>query len=568
MLTRRTSLRPIVFLGLAFFLLAGCTVPVETPAPTPIPTPTLPLPSPSPTPDPRVGGRLNVRLSHDLERLPPLLLAEDAEAGWVMHLLYAGLTRLDDRLLPRPDLAKEWRVSPDGLEVTFTLRPNLRWSDGMPLTAEDVRFTWEVLRSWEVRLGLQADLHDYVAAVTAPFSDTVVFILNRRLAGLLADASFPILPRHIWGDLSPQALQEADLLTAPVGSGPFRLQERWPGQALVLERNPYYYGPPPFLEQVALLVAPNPQVTEIALRQGDLHLAQVPPEVYRSLQEDPAQRPLLLARYLAPQYTFLAFNLREGRPFADPALRRAWALAVDQEAVVREATGGEGMPLHSPILPPNWAHTEMPPRKPDPEQARAILAEAGWSDRDGDGVVEKDGRPLVARLYVRADAPERLQACRQMAEQVRAVGIAVEIVPADFQSVIAAKLRPPYDFDLLCMQWRNLGPDPDLFYLFHSSQAWQGEGDTRENLYNFVGYRSEEADRLLLAGRDTYDPEERREVYRELQEVLDRDLPYYLLWGDPLYLVADARLTSTDGPIRWETPNVFWNIERWYFRPE
>ncbi|MGC9025140.1 MAG: peptide ABC transporter substrate-binding protein, partial [Chloroflexia bacterium] len=486
----------------------------------------------------------------------------------VMHLLYAGLTRLDDHLLPRPDLAEQWHVSPDGLQVTFTLRPNLRWSDGMPLTAEDVRFTWDALRSWEVRLGLQADLHDYVAAVTAPVSDTVVFILNRRLAGLLADASYPILPRHIWGGLSPQALQEADLLSIPVGSGPFLLKERWPGEALVLERNPYYYGPSPFLDQVALLVAPDPQVTEGALRQGDLHLAQVPPEVYRALQESPAQRPLVLARYPAPQYTFVAFNLRDGRPFADPALRRAWALAVDQEAVVRQATGGEGIPLRSPILPPNWAYVEPPPRRSDPEEARARLAGAGWSDSDGDGIVEKDGRPLVVRLYVRADAPERLEACRLMAEQVRAVGIAVEVVPADFQSVIAAKLRPPYDFDLLCMQWRNLGPDPDLFYLFHSSQVWQEEGDSRENLYNLVGYRSEEADRLLLAGRDTYDPEKRREVYRELQEVLDRDLPYYLLWGDPLYLVADARLTSADGPIFWETPNFFWNIERWYFRPE
>ncbi len=560
-------MRAIGFLGLTLLLVAGCAAPTAV-QPDDTPTLTVSLPSPSPTPDLRVGGRLNVRLSHDLERLTPLLLAEDAEAGRVVHLLYAGLTRLDDHLLPRPDLAEQWRVSPDGLEVTFTLRPNLRWSDGMPLTAEDVRFTWDALRSWEVRLGLQADLHDYVAAVTVPLSDTVVFILNRRLAGLLADVSFPILPRHIWGDLPLQVLQEADLLAAPVGSGPFRLKERWPGHALVLERNPYYYGPSPFLDQVAFLVAPNPQVTEIALRQGDLHLAQVPSEVYRLLQEHPAQRTLLMARYPAPQYTFLAFNLRDGRPFADPALRRVWALAVDREAVVREATGGEGIPLRSPILPPNWAYVELPLRSPDPEQARSILAEAGWSDGDGDGIVEKNGRPLVVRLYVRADAPERLQACRQMAEQVRTVGIAVEVVPADFRSVIAAKLRPPYDFDLLCMQWRNLGPDPDLFYLFHSSQVWREEGDMRENLYNFVGYRSEEADHLLLAGRDAYEPEKRREIYRELQEVLERDLPYYFLWGDPLYLVADARLTSADGPINLATPNFFWNIERWYFQPE
>lgn len=541
-------------------VLAGCG-----PTPTPMSPPTAtPLP-PTPTVDARLGGRLSVRLSHDLERLTPLAMADDAEAGWVLGLLYPGLTRLDDHLLPRPDLAESWTVSEDGLLVTFTLRPALYWSDGVSLTAQDVLFTWEMLRAWEVRLGLQADLHDYIAAVTAPTSRTVSFVLNRRLAGLLTDASFPILPKHVLGSMSAQEVAEYDLLRAPVSSGPFLLKERWPNQSLVLERNPAYYGDSPFLDQVAFLVAPDPGVAEMALRSGDLHLAMLPEEAYLSLESNPPRRALRLATYAAPQYTFVGFDLHEGSIMADVTVRRAWALALDKETLVAEATAGRGIPLWSPILPHIWAYDgTLSQGQPDVARAKEVLAQAGWKDGDGDGVLEKGGRPLRVRMFVRADAPERVVACRRMAETLGQVGFSVEVIPADFASVIAAKLRPPYDFDALCMQWRNLNPDPDLFYLFHSSQAWQGPEDARPNLYNFVGYRSEEADRLIMAGRGVYDLEERRQTYLALQKVLAQDLPYYMLWGDPIYIVADARLKTPQGAVNLETPALFWNIEQWY----
>ena len=548
--------------GVALLLLTwliGCG-----PTPTP-PPPTATLPPPTPTVDTRLGGRLNVRISHDFDRLTPLALADDPEAGWILGLLYGGLTRLDDHLLPRPDLAESWTVSEDGLLVTFTLRPELRWSDGISLTSRDVLFTWDLLRTWDVRLGLQADLHDYVVAVTAPTSQTVAFVLNRRLAGLLSDVSFPILPEHVLRSMSAQEVAEYDLLRVPVSSGPFLLKERWPNQALVLERNPTYYGASPFLDQVAFLVAPEPGVAEMALRSGDLHLAVLPQESYLALESNPPRRALRLATYAAPQYTFVAFDLHEGSPMLDVAVRQAWALAVDKAGLVAEATSGRGIPLWSPILPYSWAYDDtLAGVRADPERAKEVLAQAGWQDSSGDGVLEKDGRPLQVRLFVRADAPERVAACRRMAEALGQVGFSIEVIPADFASVIAAKMRPPYDFDALCMQWRNLGPDPDLYYLFHSSQAWQGPEDTRPNLYNLVGYRSEEADRLILAGRGTYDPEKRRQTYLTLQRLLARDLPYYILWGEPIYIVADARLMTPEGEVNLATPAFFWNIEQWY----
>lgn len=549
-------------------VMASCVLFSPSPTASPTASPVPPTPTPPPTVDPRLGGRVTLHLSQGLDRLSPLQLAEDVEAGWVTRLLYHGLTRLDDQLQPRPGLAESWAFSADGLVVTFTLRQNLRWSDGTPLTAEDVRFTWERLRRWEPRLGVQADLQEYVAAVTAPTSRTVAFILTRRLAPLLADVSFPVFPQHVWGIMTPGTFLQADLLSRPIVSGPFEVEEHRPGQALVLRRNPYYYGPAPFFDQLAFLVAPDPQVTEVALRRGDLDLAVIPRETLQSLEMLVPRRPLRLERFPMPQYTFVAFNLRPGFPMADVRLRQAWVYALDKEALVAGVTDGQGVALWSPILPPSWAYDSGLPRVDrDPDRARELLAEAGWEDLDGDGVVEQGGTPLRVRLFVRADAPDRVAICQQMAAQLGQVGFAVEVIPADFDSVIAAKLRPPYDFDALLMRWSGLSVDPDLFYLFHSSQAWQGVQDERENLYNIVGYSSVAADTLLLSGRDEYDLEERRLIYAQLQRLLAQDLPYYMLWSEPVYLVASAALTTPEGPPSLATPTFLWNVERWYMEP-
>lgn len=550
-------------------LILGCTFPQPTTPPPPTGTPLPTQPPAPPTADPRYGGRLTVRLSQEIEQLTPMQWVDDPEARWLTDILYGGLTRLDDRLRPQPDLAERWEVSPDGLVITFTLRPDLRWSDDTPVTAADISFSWELYRRWEPRTGAQADLREYVAAIHTPSEDTVVFILRRRLAALLVDVALPVFPQHVWGASSPVDILRSNLLENPVCSGPFRLQERLPGQALVLERNPYYYGPAPFLQEVAFLVAPDPQVAEMALRRDDLHVALLSRETYRALSQMPPQNPLRLERYPAAQYTFVAFNMHPGQLFEDPNLRQTWAYAQDKDLLVAAVTDGAGMPLWSPILPLSWVYDQDLPRlENDVQLARELLAASGWQDGDGDGVLEKEGQPLRVRLFVRSDSPERIAAGRRMAGSLAQVGMAVEVLPADSASVIAAKLRPPYDFEAILMQWRNLGPDPDLFYLFHSSQAWQGEGDDRENLYNFCGYRSEEADQLILAGRDSYDLEERQSIYVELQRILAQDLPYYMLWGDPIYLAADARLTSPEGPLNVASPTLFWNIERWYWGAE
>ncbi len=549
---------------LLIVLLVSCN---NTPPRVTLAPPSTATPLPTPTVDPRLGGRVTVRLSSDIEKLTPLTAADSIEAGWLLGLLYGGLTRLDDHLQPQAGLAQGWKVSDDGLVVTFTLRPDLRWSDDTPLTSADVRFTWDRLRSWDTRLQVQANLREFVAAVNAPAPSTVVFVLNRHFSDLLVDVSFPILPEHVWGSTPADELAQTDLLGSPVASGPFVLRERWTGSALVLERNSHYYGETPFLDQVAFLIGPNEQVAETALRQGDLDVALVLSDTFHGLQSQPSASPLTLSRYPARGFTFVAFNMQEGHPFADAALREAWSRALNKESLVSKSTGREGIPLVSPIASFNWLYNpNVPWPAQDRDQARQLLEEAGWTDTDGDGIVDKDGQPLSVRLYVRADAADRVAAANLMAQELDQIGIDVQVAPADFGSVITGKTRPPYDFDVLCMQWDNIGPDPDLFYLFHSSQAWQGESDSRQNLYNFVGYRSDAADKLLLAARDNYDLTARQSTYRQLQELMARDLPYYFLWTDPVYVAAKASLTTADGPINWETPNFLWNVERWYFR--
>ncbi|NJL33535.1 MAG: peptide ABC transporter substrate-binding protein, partial [Chloroflexaceae bacterium] len=232
---------------LGALVLVGCApgdpnaaAPTQALAPSAVPTITAP---PTLTPRPP-GGNLTVRLPEDVPALRPWQPRNRSEEQ-VIKLLYSGLMRLDSELRPQPDLATDWATTPDGRVLTFTLRDDVRWHDGQPFDADDVRFTIEQLRSLPfTTTALLADLR-LIAAVSVPNSSTVALSLTERYAPLLAELTLPILPEH--------ALQDADFASfnfwdVPIGTGPFLFDNRVSGQSIVLARNPDFYRGAPLLE--------------------------------------------------------------------------------------------------------------------------------------------------------------------------------------------------------------------------------------------------------------------------------------------------------------------------------
>lgn len=548
-------------------LLSACSVPFAEQPPTPTRAPTATTFVPSPTPEP-LGGNLTIRLAQDIPRLRPWQPGSRSEEQ-VIRFLYSGLVRLDARLQPQPDLATGWESTPDGRVLTFTLRSGVRWHDGQPLSADDVLFTLESLRTLPyTSTALLADLQ-YIAAVSVPFSNTVVLSLTERYAPLISAMALPVLPRHL---LEARDLESLNFWDVPIGSGPFQFGSRVPAQSIVFSRYDDYHHGEPLLQQVAFVGAPNIDVTLDALQEETLLLSELPWEALRTLSETVTT--VRTGSYPENGFYYLAFNLREGRPFADENVRRALALAVDIPRLVETATKGQGIPIASSAVPGSWADL-LPPPAMDAQlgRARELLNEAGWTLPEGATIRQRNGQPFSARLFVRGDDERRLLAAQRIAEVAASIGLQITVEPADFQSVIVPKYAPPYDFDLLLGSWLNgsgdpnfgdyLYYDPDDFALFHSSQINQGPLDTRVTR-NFIAFNDPVYDEHAQEARQIYTLDERIAAYRQAQQRVSELLPYMYLWADRIPVVLNQDVTTLDGPVELSSPLYFWNIERWY----
>ncbi|NTU84439.1 MAG: peptide ABC transporter substrate-binding protein, partial [Chloroflexales bacterium] len=212
----------------------------------------------------------------------------------------------------------------------------------------------------------------------------------------------------------------------------------------------------------------------------------------------------------------------------------------------------------------------------DLDAARALLDEADWTLPEGATIRQREGVTLTATLYVRGDDERRVLAARQIAESAAAVGMRIQVEPADFASVIRSRYAPPFDFDLLLGSWSNGAGDPDYadvmyydpddFALFHSSQLNQGEADDRATR-NFVGYGNPDYDNQAQAARQLYNLDERVAAITQAQARVAADLPYLFLWADRVPVAHSERLATLDGPIELGSPLYYWNIERWYLTP-
>lgn len=554
-----------------------------TPSPTATAPPPTNTPVPSPTPLPR-GGSLTVRLAQAIPILQPWHPRSRGEEQ-VISLLYSGLMQLDENLFPQPDLAEMWEASADGRTLTFTLRTDVTWHDGEPFSAVDVHFTLDRMHALPyTSTALLSDVQTYIAAVETPDSHTVVLSLTERYAPILSELTLPILPYHL---LAERELRSLNFWDVPIGTGPFRFEQRQRGKSIVLTRYDDFYRGQPLLDHVAFVGSSDVQVTLRALKDEQLLLAELPWNTMHTITETSEQ--LHVGGYPENGFYFLAFNLQEGRPFADVRVRQALAKAVDISHLIQTMTKGQGIPIANSASPGSWADL-FPAQPDDPEasrqpasgiyqnepdldEARALLEEAEWTLPEGTTIRQQNGVPFSATLYVRGDDVRRVATAKRIAEIGASIGLQIQVEPADFATTILSKISPPYDFDLLLGSWSNgagdpnfadyIYYDPDDFALFHSSQINRGGTDTRMTR-NFVGFSDFVYDTQAQRGRQLYHKHERQEAYEKTQARVAQLLPYFYLWTDRISVLLNTQVTTLDGPVNLSTPTYFWNIERWY----
>ncbi|MFJ5727674.1 ABC transporter substrate-binding protein [Streptomyces paradoxus] len=494
--------------------------------------------------DGKSAGSVVLGVASEPDTLSPLLgYGKDGNSK-----IFDGLLARDADLKLKPALAAELPdVTDGGRTYTYTLRKGVEFSDGEPLTAADVVYTYRTILDAKTNNTSKSEL-DAVKEVEASGDDQVVFRLKYPYAAFAARTVLPIVPEHVAGKQDPNT---GSFNTEPVGTGPYVLAKWSKGEKLTFKANPRYWGGEPKVKTFTMAVIGDDNVRATRLRSGDLDGAVLPPNLAATFENDDAKR-----TYEARSYDFRAVTLpTANKVTGDRAIRRALDAAVDREAMVDKILDGAGRPAYGPLPVDDPAFTEDIERTRNLGKAADILDEAGWKPGAG-GVRTRDGQRAAFTLLYPSGDKVRQDHALAYASDAKKAGIEVKVESATWEVI-----EPRMKDDAVLAGFGSTGdPDFGLYTLLHSSLAGDG-------FNNMARYDNPAVDRALDNGRRSQDPAERTSAYDKLQRALVRDPGYtFLTHIDHLYVLAD----------RWENLNTqlephehgfasgpWWNIEDW-----
>jgi peptide/nickel transport system substrate-binding protein len=466
-------------------------------------------------------------------------ITSDANSHDVGALLYNGLVTFDRDQHLIGDLAESWEQSGDCRHLNFKLRRGVRWHDDRPFTADDVQFTYQAMIDPKTPTAYKDDF-EAIERLETPDPYTVRVTYAQPHARSLMSWGMDILPRHLlesW--VRSGKLREAPAnWNQPVGTGPYKLSQMWPGEKLVLVANKEYFEGPPHLSRVVFRVIPSQATVFLELKAKGLDSAPLSGGLtalqYARQTDYPAfRRDYHKYRYPSNSYTYLGFNLKNPL-FADRRVRRAIAHAIDKKALIDGVVLGLAREATGPYKPETWQYNPNVKTYPfDQARARALLAEAGWKETNDDGVLVRDGKPFAFELLTNQGNDERKKIAEIVQASLREVGIAVEIRVIEWASLLKEYIKKRrFDADIL--GW-NITPDPDQFPIWHSSRM--GPNDL-----NTISYANPEVDALLERGRQTCVQAERKRYYDRFQEILAEDQPYVFLYFRDALPVISSRV--------------------------
>lgn len=464
---------------------------------------------------PEDGGTLVRRLVTDIVTLNPVRAASGQD-GNVHKYLYTPVIYLDRNLQPIPGLAKSWTISPDGLTYRFELNERATFSDGAPVRASDVLFTLRKIVDPNTEAPQVAGLFEQLDLTrTRAIGDHTLEVAFRQpwASQLIHFASVFVIPEHIYskGDFN------SDFNDLAVGSGPYRLVRRDRGKEIVVERRRDYWRETPHIQTVVFKIIADHGTAWNALKLGEIDETIITSDTWLRERTNPVlTRSIDFQRFYRLGYNFIAWNNR--RPlFADKRIRRALAMCVPTDSVIRDLFHGTARAISGPFTPDEYAfNPSVPLIRFDPSEARRILATAGWIDRDGDGVLDKGGQKFAFEMLIIPGNAVTTQFTQAVQAEMKKIGVQVEIRAVDGAAIMQQALAG--NFDSAYLAWQ-LDADPDPHSLFHSSQ-FPPRGQ------NFVFYSNPEADRLIDGARRELDPSKRKDLYWRLHEVLADDQPY------------------------------------------
>ena len=536
---------------------------------------------------PTTGDWLVTHSLSDPEQLNPLT-SNDAAASEILQNIFQSLLTRDPRTLELKPLIAAARpiISEDKLSYTFIVRRDARFQDGRPLTGEDVLFSIKAIKCPLVNAPFLRVYFDSVVDArlvdpyTVRFTIKEPYFLNESVLG-----GIDVLPRHYYDptnllkdvtladlrkptDQLPSAIKKfADEFNKnysrnPMGSGPYQFGSWKTGREIELIRDQNYWGygkegvDQPFLDRYKYRIINNVDAALVTLKSGGLdEMGLTPIQHVRGTSSDRFKGDFQKHEYFAPNYSYIGWN--NNHPiFRDKQVRKAMTYFTNRKQMVTTVLFGLGEVVEGPIyfFRPEYDKT-LPSYPYDPKKGFELLKEAGWSDTDGDGILDKaiDGEKVPFRFEIKVNSGNttRKSVALVLQDELRKYGIAAAVREIDWTIFLAdVKARK---FDAVLLGWAMSVSEPDAYQVWHSSQA-ANKGS------NHIGYKNARVDQILEQYRREFDPQKRIELYREFQKILSDEQPYTFLFVGKSVAAVQRRIHGVEvlpgglRPIDWWVP--------------
>ncbi len=478
----------------------------------------------------------------------------------VMDLIYSRLLKVRDDLSFEPDLAESWEVNEDATVYTFKIRDGVTWTDGEPLTIDDIMFTYTTALKPETGASQTGKLKQ-IKGATAFYdgeADTIeglerVDDNTLRITLELPNVAFLtgtagsstliwILPEHIFKDVDLATIDQAPASQNPtVNSAAYQFVEYVPDQYVSFKANPNFYLGAPKIEQVFLRLA-EPATQLAQLESGEIHLLSrmAPKEAERLEGND-------VVTVISTQGVGVFQTAVNNERFPDKRLRQAMMYGTDRVALLEAVLLGQGELVFSTVIGPEWAvYDDLNTYDFNVDTAKALLDEMGW-----------DGSQSIELTWPKGAQTVEL-AAPVFQQQMADLGITIELAPLESAAYVDKVVNDP-DFDMAWFGGGSYRLDPDVSSNYYLTANWTPNGG------NTTHYSNEELDQLFIDGRGTSDIDQRREIYHQVAKILNEDVPTLFWWSDNQIFGVNSKLQGLKpGPNQY----IWWNIQEWSFAEE
>ncbi|SEB84988.1 peptide-binding protein [Paenibacillus sp. GP183] len=470
----------------------------------------------------------------------------------IQELVFNGLYKLTDLQDIEPDLADGMpQVSSDSKELTVKIRKGITFSDGHPLTADDVVFSYNIPISKDY-VGLRKSVFEQLQKIEKVDDTTVKFTFKEPFAGYYGMLAYAVVPQHVLKDVPIKEIEKSPFYKqSPVGSGPYKLVEWKDGQYLTFVRNETYFKGKPSIEKVTIKVIPSSNVAMAQLQTGEINVNLVTGENIAAIKEFAQKSGKIKLKESIPTTSYTAIAWNNNHPiFKDKLVRQAITTAIDRQGIISNVIEGQGVIVNSQTPPPFWNYTDKVPKFDYNEaKAKQMLADAGWKP-GSDGVLVKDGKPLAFELLVSQASVERQKIATVIQQNLKKVGITV--TPRVMENTAYSQNVRSSKYEATVYGWNRNG-DPNPKGTWHTSSNCAG-------CNNHANYSNPEVDKLIDEDLRLLDINKRKETLAKIDSLIAEDQGYSFLYSPTDTMAYPVKLEGMN-----PKKSNLKDIENWYF---